>query len=105
MSKAYDRMEWSFMQRMLIKLEFNQVWVNRVMTCVKTVSYRVKPNGKMSRRIVPDRGLRQGDPISPYLFIICPEWLSLKLFKEQDINRMKGVRVSRGIPLINHMFF
>ncbi|CAM8888420.1 unnamed protein product [Rhodiola kirilowii] len=105
MSKAFDRIEWTFMERMLLKLGFNHVWVNRVMTCVKTVSYRVKANGKMSRPIVPGRGLRQGDPISPYLFIICQEWLSLKLFKEQDVNRLRGIRVSRGFPLINHLFF
>ncbi|CAM8924063.1 unnamed protein product [Rhodiola kirilowii] len=105
MSKAFDRMEWPFLERMLLKLGFNQFWVSRVMSCVKTVSYRVKANGSISGCIIPGRGLRQGDPISPYLFIICQEWLSLRLIKEQERSSLVGVSFGRDIPPINHLFF
>ncbi|KAL9668951.1 hypothetical protein QQ045_006492 [Rhodiola kirilowii] len=105
MSKAYDRMEWPFIERMLLRLGFNQFWVSRVMACVKTVSYKIKINGSISERIIPSRGLRQGDPISPYLFIICQEWLSLRLVIEQERSNLKGVTIGRDVPPINHLLF
>ncbi|CAM8985571.1 unnamed protein product [Rhodiola kirilowii] len=105
MSKAYDRMEWIFLEKMLIGLGFDETWVSRVMACVRTVTYRVKINGQFSNIITPGRGLRQGDPLSPYLFIICQEWLTLKLNAEQCSGRLDGVRLGRGIPTINHLFF
>ncbi|CAM8974659.1 unnamed protein product [Rhodiola kirilowii] len=105
MSKAYNRVEWNFLEKMLLSLGFHDVWVSRVMYCVRSVSYRVKVNGKHSNLIVPKRGLRQGDPISPYLFILCQEWLSLKLYKEQESKRLEGIHLARGIPRINHLLF
>ncbi|XP_019173395.1 PREDICTED: uncharacterized protein LOC109168969 [Ipomoea nil] len=81
--KAYDRMEWPFVRHMLTGLGFDDRWVQLVMLCVQTVRYRVLVNGKPTEEIVPTRGLRQGDPLSPYLFIICAAGLSLLLQDSQ----------------------
>ncbi|CAM8988566.1 unnamed protein product [Rhodiola kirilowii] len=105
MSKAYDRIEWTFLEKMLLKLGFSDTWTSRVMKCITSVSYKVKVNGELSGSITPGRGLRQGDPISPYLFILCQEWLSLKLDAEQRKATLMGVRLSRGIAPVNHLFF
>ncbi|XP_019178981.1 PREDICTED: uncharacterized protein LOC109174171 [Ipomoea nil] len=75
------------------------------MLCVRTVRYRVLVNGKPSEEILPTRGLRQGDPLSPYLFIICAEGLSLLLQDAQAKGRIHGCRVARGAPPISHLFF
>ncbi|XP_021734157.1 uncharacterized protein LOC110700882 [Chenopodium quinoa] len=79
MSKAYDRVEWNFIESMMLKLGFDVNFVALIMRCLSSVSYSLLVNGFPSDRFVPTRGLRQGDPISPFLFLICAEGFSALL--------------------------
>ena len=65
MSKAYDRVEWHFLREMMLRLGFHRRWVDLIMKCVTSVKYRIRVNGVLSEEFIPERGLRQGDPISP----------------------------------------
>lgn len=64
MSKAYDGVEWLFLRRMMERLGFHGRWIDLIMQCVSTVSYRIKVNGVLTDEIMSSRGLRQGDPLS-----------------------------------------
>ena len=105
MSEAYDRVEWTFVEHMLLKLGFSDRFVNLIMLCVTSMTYSVCGNGKEIGPITPRRGLRQGDPLSPYLFLICAEGLSCLLQKETSRGRIHGCSIARSAPMINHLFF
>lgn len=92
MSKAYDRVEWVFLQNMLIRMGFDIRWVRLIMNCVTSVTYKIKVNGEYTQQILPQRGLRQGDPLSPYLFILCAEGLSAMLQKAEKRGRLKALK-------------
>ena len=79
MAKAYDRVEWRYLKSIMQALGFPDSWVEQVMKCVSSVSFSIRVNGVFSDSFIPSRGIRQGDPISPYLFLLCSEGLSCML--------------------------
>ncbi|XP_073355407.1 uncharacterized protein [Aegilops tauschii subsp. strangulata] len=105
MSKAYDRVEWHFLEKMMRRMGFNEQWINRIMLCVTSVSYKVKVNDDCTEVIVPQRGLRQGDPLSPYLFLICAEGFSSLLNKAEVEGSLAGIRICNAAPRFNHLLF
>ena len=76
-----------------------------MMMCVNTVSYSMLINGEPNGRIAPTRGLRKGDPISPYLFLLCAEGLSAMLRRDKAENNFRGISVCRGAPRVSHLLF
>lgn len=75
------------------------------MECVTTVVYHISHDGNLIGPIIPSRGLRQGDPISPYLFIIVAEGLSAMIKQAEDKGLLHGIQVARGAPKISHLLF
>ena len=105
MSKAYDRVEWIFLEKIMRKMDFSGRWIQLIMKCVTSVSYKINVNGSFTTKILPQHGLRQGDPLSPYLFILCAEGLSAMLQKAESEHKIEGIKISRHAPRVNHLFF
>ena len=74
-SKAYDRMEWEFLRRIILKIGLPEQWVTLAMEIMKTATYSIHINGEPKGFITPTRDIRQGDHLSPYLFLLCVEGL------------------------------
>lgn len=88
-----------------IQLGFFDVFVNLIMACLSSISYSVLLNGQPVGNIKPSRGLRKGDPLSPYLFLLCAMGLQSLLKKAEVNDDNKGVSICRNGPWISHLFF
>jgi hypothetical protein len=105
MAKAYDRVEWQYLRAIMLQLGFSESWTALIMKCVESVTFSVRVNGHFSETFKPSRGIRQGDPISPYLFLLCAEGLSSMLKHTGPQFLAKGVRVGVHAPWISHLLF
>jgi hypothetical protein len=105
MSKAYDWVEWVFLVEVMRRMGFAERWIQLIMKCVSSVTYSVIINGNPVGNIRPTQGIRQGDPSSPYLFILCAKVLSFRLHQAEQNGLLRGVPTSPRGPRLNHLFF
>ena len=105
LKKAYDRLEWSFIYEVLLFFNFPIALVNLILDCVSSSSISILFNGGQMEVFKPSRGIRQGDPLSPYIFILCLEYLSLKIFEACSNKLWKPIKASRSGLAFSHLFF
>ncbi|KAL5572537.1 hypothetical protein UlMin_022134 [Ulmus minor] len=105
LEKAYDRVSWQFINEALLAYGFDAHWVGWVSKCISSTTMKLLINGAYFRDIKPKRGLRQGDPLSPYLFILCTEILSRMFMSKVENGMIHGFKMSRGGPPLHHLLF
>ncbi|GLT57157.1 hypothetical protein SLA2020_301450 [Shorea laevis] len=105
LEKAYDRLEWSFIRETLIFFQLPSSLISLIMSCISSSSVSILVNGKATDMFLPSRGIRQGDPLSPYLFILCMEYLSLRFTEGTNSGLWKGCKAGRRGPILSHLFF
>ena len=105
MSKSYDWVEWYYLKDIMRKMGFRERLINLVMGCVKIVSYFVLVNGDPYGMIFPTKGIKQGDPLSPFLFLLCTEGLNGLIKKAELQGDIHGYSLCRRGPKLTHLLF
>ncbi|KAM6563873.1 hypothetical protein CsatB_023871 [Cannabis sativa] len=105
MEKAYDKMDWEFILNTLKGLGFHQNFVRWVEKCIQIRKLGLLINGSVQGMVSPSCGLRQGDPLSPALFIIAADVLSRLITTRKAEGKLAGFRISREGPAITHLMF
>jgi len=104
-AKAYDKVNWVYLKKMLIAFGFDHNWVRWVMALVTSTSFSILVNGSPSEIFSPSRGLRQGNPLSPFLFIIMMEGLGEAIKQAKSAGKIKGLKLTdNGQPLTHQQF-
>jgi hypothetical protein len=93
-----------FLENIMRTMGFTERWIQLIMACVNSVRYQVRFNSEETDVFTPTRGLHQGDPLSPNLFLLCAEGLSSLLLYE-EVGGIEGVRVCRNAPSVSHLLF
>ena len=105
MMKAYDRVSWSFLLQVLRRFRFSETWIDAVWRLVSNVWFSVLINGVPQGFFRSSRGLRQGDPLSPALFVIGAEALSRALNAMVERRQFHPYKVPIGCPVVTHLAF
>ncbi|XP_050211481.1 uncharacterized protein LOC126661668 [Mercurialis annua] len=104
MAKAYDKVEWRFLKAMMERMGYCRGWIKKIMNCLNSVQFSFLVEGQVKGNINPERGLRQGDPLSPYLFLICAQGLSSLLNSAIDNDLIRGLKFGDNC-VVSHLFF
>ncbi|XP_019167697.1 PREDICTED: uncharacterized protein LOC109163410 [Ipomoea nil] len=103
--KAYDSIDWEFLESTLVDFGFPQNLISLIMFSVRESSISLLWNGEKLAPFQPGRGLRQGDPLAPYLFILAMERLSWDIQEKVRVKNWKPITLSRGGTGVSHLFF
>ena len=105
LEKAYDRISWNYMKKELEELSCPHEMAERIMKCINTTSTSILWHGDKMDPFRPSRGLRQGDPLSPYLFVLGMEKLTHLILDSVRERKWRGLRAGQRGPFITHMMF
>lgn len=104
-AKAYDTVSWEYLNSMMIQKGFGEKWRKWVFECLKSGSSSVLVNASPTTEFSLSRGLRQGDPMSPFLFTLIMEWLNNAINKAANNGGYRGIEVGSNKILLTHLFF
>lgn len=105
LEKAYDRIRWDFLEDTLQAAKLPEAWIVWIMKCVTGPTMNLLWNGEKTEGFKPERGLRQGDPLSPYLFVLCLERLCHLIDTSVGLKEWKPIRLSSNGPQLSHICF
>lgn len=104
LSKAFDRANWLYLRLLLTHLGFPYEFIKWTMSCITDVSYNVLLNGEATPFFTSERGLRQGCPLSPLLFLLIMEGLSRVISSARDRHHMTGIKIVDNL-FLTHLLF
>lgn len=105
LEKAYDRIAWDFVRDTLAEIGLSIEWIRNIMACIETTRMSISWDGEMTECFCPNRGLRQGEPISPFIFVMCMERLSHMICDAVNRGEWKGVWLAKNRLKLSHLLF
>jgi len=105
LAKAFDRLEWDFIMQALRRLGMPLHFIHLIHACISTPTFSILVNGEATAGFQSHRGIRQGCPLSPYLFIIAINELSILLQQQMQNDNLTRVTLGPGCPPIHSLFF
>jgi hypothetical protein len=99
--KAYDSVDWNFLDFVMQKMEFHNKWRRWISECLKTTSVSVLVNGSPTKEFGMGRGLRQGDPLSLFLFLLLQSFNMMK--RAVEMGKFKGYKFDQGEERFTHL--
>ncbi|GKV07790.1 hypothetical protein SLEP1_g19511 [Rubroshorea leprosula] len=103
--KAYDKVSWDFIDYMLMRMGFAAKWRKWMKECLQSSTVSILINGSPTRQFSVSKGIRQGDPLSPFLFLIVAEGLNGLMASAVDKNLFKGARIGNVDVTVSHLQF
>lgn len=104
-AKAYDKLNWSYIRATLKAYGFDQNWIRWVMALVTRTNFSILLNGAPSNTFTPSRGLRQGDPLSPFFFVLMMEGLGRAIRMANVEGGIQGIKLTPdGEPNTHQQF-
>lgn len=103
--KAFDNLNWNFLFKMMQQMGYPHKWIGWIRECLSTAWISVLVNGAPTKQFKTHKGIRQGDPLSPFLFIIAAEGLNRLFLEAIEQGKLKGMSVVEGGPIITHLQF
>eukprot|EP00253_Pinus_taeda_P011321 PITA_11321 len=105
LSKDFDKVNWNYLEAVLTAFGFDQRWNKWILALIKSSSFSILVNGSPSETFTPSRGIKQGDPLSPFLFVILMEGLSRLIHKAKEEGNIRGLRPLHSSPATTHQQF
>lgn len=102
--KAYNSLEWEFIDKVVSAWGIFISFQSFIQSCTSTLTYSILVNGKVSRPIILGRGLRQGDPMSLHIFILCSKILT-RLFFKGEAGHIHKIKICEEAPAILHLLY
>jgi len=102
LSKAFDKFNWKYLEAVLTAFGFEHQWIKWILALIKSSTFSILVNGSPSEPFSPTQGIRQGDPLSPFLFVILMEGLSRLICKAKANGNLRGLHPLQSIPVTTH---
>lgn len=105
LEKAFDNVKWSFVDEVLNRMGFGLKWRKWIGGCIRKIPFSVLINGTSCGKFTSEKGLRQGDPVSPFVFLLVSEVLSMMFAKSTEVGWLGGFSVKQNGTKLSHLQF
>ena len=103
--KAFDSVNWDYLESVMCQMGYGKKWRKWIRGCLESARSSVIVNGSPTEEFSPEKGVRQGDPLSPFLFILAMEGLNIAMKSAYEKGLFQGIKIPHSETTISHLFY